>query len=185
MYEASELRNGHFIENNGKLLRVLNYHHNKTGRGGAVIKIKVKDVLSGSITEMTIRPGEKFKPADISRQKYQFLYADGEAYHFMNTADYNQIVLGPAVLDESVNFLTENLEVYLIFWGEKAIGVDLPSSLTLKVTFTEPGVKGDTVSGATKLAKLETGYQLKVPLFVNNGTLIKVSTETGEYLERA
>ncbi|MBU0581137.1 MAG: elongation factor P [Candidatus Margulisbacteria bacterium] len=185
MYEAGELRNGHFIEDQNKLLRVLNYHHNKTGRGGAVIKVKVKDVISGAITEMSCRPGDKFKPADISRQKFQFLYHEGDEYHFMNMNDFNQIILNKSVLDESINFLIENLELYIIFWGEKAIGIDLPSSLNLKIDYTEPGLKGDTVSGATKIAKLETGYELKVPLFVNTGDVVKVDTREGKYLERA
>lgn len=185
MYDAKELRNGHFIDHDKKLLRVLNYHHNKTARGGAIIKIKVKDVINGTISELTARPGDKFKPADISRLKFQFLYHESDSYHFMNMNDYNQIILNKSDLDESINFLTENLELYIIFWGEKAIGVDLPTSLNLKVAYTEPGIKGDTVSGAKKIAKLETGYEIQVPLFVNTDELIKVDTRTGEYLERA
>ncbi|MFC1517255.1 elongation factor P [Candidatus Margulisiibacteriota bacterium] len=185
MYDASELRNGHFIEDKGKLLQVLNYHHNKTARGSAVIKLKVKDVVNGSITDLSARPGDKFKPGDISRNKYQYLYHEGEEYHFMNLNDYNQVILGKDIIGETTHFLTENLECYIVFWGEKAVGISLPTSLNMKVAYTEPGIKGDTVSGATKIAKLETGYEVKVPLFVNTDDLIKVNTSSGEYLERA
>lgn len=185
MYDASDLRNGHFIEDKGKLLQVLNYHHNKTARGSAVIKLKVKDVVNGATTELTARPGDKFKPGDITRDKYQYLYHEGDVYHFMNLKDYNQVTLTEDVLGDTVHFLTENLECYIVFWGEKAVGIGLPPSLNMKIAYTEPGIKGDTVSGAKKVAKLETGYELQVPLFVNTGDMIKINTTSGEYLERA
>jgi elongation factor P len=185
MYDASDLRNGHVFEDEGKLLRVLNYHHNKTGRGGAVIKLKVKDVLSGAITEKSCRPGDKFKPGNVERQKFQFLYREGDDFHFMNLNDFNQISVPLDTIDDAANYLTENLEIHLSFWQEKPIGVDLPPSLNLKVEYTEPGIKGDTVSGATKVAKMETGFEIKVPLFIEIDNILKVDTRTGEYLERA
>jgi len=184
MKSSNEVRSGDLIEIDGNLVSVLNYHHNKTGRGGAVIKLKIKNLGNNSITEYTCRPGEKFKEADVEKIKSQYQYQDGEMNFFMNMNTYEQISIHSDDLGEASDYLVEDVEVFISFWNSTPVGVQLPAAVDLKVAATEPGVKGDTVSGATKPAKMETGININVPLFVEEGKVIKVDTRTGDYLER-
>ena len=185
MYQSNELRNGHMIELNGDLLKVLEYHHNKTGRGGAVIKIKTKNVNIGAITEYTCRPGEKFKKADVENVKATYSYKDDDNYYFMNTVTYETVSIPVGAIEYEAKFLIENEEVFLLVWNANPVSVQLNPSVFLEVTETEPGVKGDTVTTSLKPAVLETGLKTNVPLFINVGDKIKVDTRSGEYLERA
>jgi len=184
MKSSNEVRAGDLIEIDGNLVSVLNYHHNKTGRGGAVIKLKIKNLNNNSITEYTCRPGEKFKEAEVEKIRSQYQYQDGDMFYFMDTNNYEQIPVHQDDLGEAVNYLAEDVEVFISFWNSSPVAVQLPPSVDLKVTETEPGVKGDTVSGATKPAKMETGITINVPLFVEEGEIIKVDTRNGDYLER-
>ncbi len=164
---------------------MVNYHHNKTGRGGAVIKIKAKNMDSGAITEKTFRPGDKVKAAHIETQNVQFLYRNGDMAVFMNVKDYEQIELGEDVLGDTKYYLAENAEFLLNIYKEKVIAVTPPVNMVMTIAQTDPGVRGDTVSNVTKPATTETGLTLQVPLFINQGQKIKVDTRTGEYVERA
>jgi elongation factor P len=184
MKSSNEVRSGDLIEIDGNLVSVLNYHHNKTGRGGAVIKLKIKNLNNNSITEYTCRPGEKFKEADVEKIRSQFQYQDGDMSFFMDMNTYEQIAIHQDDLGDASDYLAEDVEVFISFWNSAPVSVQLPPSVDLKVAETEPGVKGDTVSGATKPAKMETGITINVPLFVEEGEVIKVDTRNGEYLER-
>lgn len=182
---ASELRPGKTIDMDGKLYSVLDYNHNKTGRGGAVIKVKIKNLDSGAITEKTFRPSDKLEDARIETRKMQYLYLDGDRYIFMDLESFDQIEVPDDIIGDAVDFIIENMEIDLQVYKEKIIGVSLPISLVLKVVETDPGFKGDTVNNVTKPAKLETGLTVQVPVFVKEGSSIKVDTRTRTYIERA
>lgn len=184
MKSSNEVRSGDLIEIDGNLVSVLNYHHNKTGRGGAVIKLKIKNLNNNSITEYTCRPGEKFKEADVEKIRSQYQYQDDEMYYFMDTNTYEQIPIHKEDLGDVIDYLVEDVEVFISFWNSAPVAVQLPPSVDMKVAETEPGVKGDTVSGATKTAKMETGITINVPLFIEQDEIIKIDTRNGEYLER-
>ena len=164
---------------------VVNYHHNKTGRGGAVIKLKVKNIDNGSITEKSYRPGDKVIPVSIEAIDMQYLYKNGDLYVFMNTETFEQIDVNDDVMLDAKRYLVDNAIFSVHFYKEKVIGVYPPITMILTVVDTEPGVRGDTVSAPSKPAKLETGITVQVPLFVNAGQKIKVDTRTDEYVERA
>ena len=182
---ASEIRPGKAIELDGELFNVIEYNHNKTGRNGAVIKVKVRNMSTGSTTEKLFRPGEKVQDAHIEARRMQYLYKDDNQYTFMDLQNFEQITVDSANLGEAVNFIIENNEVDLQFYKEKVVGVYLPFNVTLKVIKTEPVLKGDTVTNVTKPATLETGLVVQVPIFVNEGSLIKVDTREHCYIERA
>jgi elongation factor P len=167
------------------LFKVVDFQHVKPGKGGAFVRTKLKNVRNGAVVDRTYRADEKLEQAIIEKREMQFLYRDGEDYVFMDTGTYDQHHLAPVVLGDAKGFLKESDNAIIQRYGEEVVGVDLPASVELIVSETEPGVQGDTVSGARKPATLETGHTLQVPLFVNQGDKIKVDTRSGEYLTRA
>lgn len=183
MYSTNDFRNGLKILLDGKPYEITYFQHVKPGKGGAFVRTKIRNLRDGSVIERTFRSGEKIDKPDISDVEMQFLYSDGD-YHFMDTETFEQIALSEKVLGDSKYYLTENMMVKILMMGGEVLNIDLPSFVNLKITYCEPGVKGDTVTGATKPAKLETGATVQVPLFVNEGELIKIDTRTGEYIER-
>ena len=182
---TGDLRRGVTIELNDKLYAVLSYEHVKMGRGSAQVRMKLRDVRSGAIIEHTVQAGTRFDRARVERRDMQYLYSDGDLYHFMNTETFDQIPVDAAKVGEAARFLTENATCELALYGEEVIAVELPGSVALRVASTEPGVKGDTAQGGAKPATLETGLVVSVPRFIGEGETIRVNTETGEYIERA
>lgn len=184
MIETNDFRVGTVFEMDGKLLSIVNVEHIKLARAGAVIKAKLRNVRDGSMFEQSFRSGDKYKVARIEKSEASFLYNDGDIYHFMDSATYEQTALNRAVLEDAVPFLKEGNPVHLLRYEDSLIGVELPITVELAVADTEPGHRGDTVSGATKPARLETGASIQVPLFVSTGDVVKVDTRTGTYMER-
>jgi len=181
---TGELKKGATIELDGKLLAIMDYSHIKMGRGSAQVRIKLRDVRSGSITEQTFQAGTKFARARVERREMQYLYNDGQFYNFMNTESFEQIPIGADKVGDADKYLKENDVVEVVLFGEEVIGVELPITVELTVTDTEPGFKGDTATGGTKPATMETGLVVNVPLFVEPGAKIKVNTDSGAYVER-
>jgi elongation factor P len=184
LISTGELKKGATIELDGKLFSILDYSHIKTGRGSAQVRIRLRDVRSGSIIEQTFQAGTKFPRARVERREMQYLYNDDQFYYFMNTENYEQIPVSAEKVGDANKFLKENDNCELVLYGEEVIGVELPLSVELTVVETEPGFKGDTATGGTKPAKMETGLIVNVPLFVEEGTRIKVNTDSGAYIER-
>ncbi len=185
MISTNQFKNGMTIEIDGALYAIINFQHVKPGKGGAFVRTKLKNVKTGAVVDKTFRAGEKVEQARLESKKMQFLYNDQEMYHFMDLQNYDQIVLSKEQLAEALLYLKENIEVVVSMYEEKPIGVELPIFVELEVKETEPGVKGDTVSGGNKPATLETGAIVQVPLFINIGDVIKVDTRTGGYITRA
>ncbi|HZP56730.1 MAG TPA: elongation factor P [Dehalococcoidia bacterium] len=185
MISTGDMKRGATIELDGRVYQVMEFHHIKMGRGSAQMRMKLRDVRRGDIIERTFQAGEKWPRVRVERVPMQFSYADGDLFYFMNTETYDQVPLTRDQVGEAMNFLAENGTCDVLFLGEEAIGIELPSSVVLKIVECEPGVKGDTATGATKPAKMETGLVVNVPLFINEGERIKVNTSTGEYQERA
>lgn len=184
MISTGELRKGVVIELDEQLFNVLDYQHLKIGRGSAQVRMKLRNVRSGAISERTVQAGEKFTRARLEHRRVQYLYPDGNNYNFMDLDNYDQFALSPSQLGETVSYLKENIELEVLFYGEEPVGVDLPITVEFTVEHTEPGFRGDTATGGTKPARLETGLVVQVPLFVNTGDRIKVDSRTGSYLER-
>ena len=184
MIEAGDLRPGNTVERNGELLEVLDFAHIKMGRGTAIVRTKLRNVNTGSVTEETFRPEEKFGRARIDRNEAQYLYRDGESYVIMDNTTYDQFPLGAEVIGDAARWLKENDTVFLLQYDGRVLGVELPIAAELEVTYTEPGFKGDTATGGTKPATLETGAVVDVPLFVEQGQRIRVDTRSGRYMER-
>jgi elongation factor P len=185
MVFAKDLRGGtHFVEN-GKIFRVLSYSIAKTAQAKAIVRVKAQNIETGSVLEKSFKSEDQVDSAFVENRTMEYLYKDPEGYHFMDQENYEQIFLSPELLGESAGFMKENMVVNVQFFEERPLGVELPTSVILKIVETEPGFKGDTVSGASKPAKLETGITINVPLFVEQDTYIKVDTRTGKYLERA
>ena len=182
---AFEVRPGNLLEYEGKLWRVLKKTHVKPGKGGAFVRTKIKNLISGRVLEETFRSGEKVGRPDLEEKNVQYLYLDSEGYCFMDNETYEQVFLSDEQVGDSKNYLQENINVSLLMYKGSPIGLDLPITVNLTVVETEPGVKGDTATGATKPAKLETGHVVNVPLFINEGDVLKIDTRTGDYLERA
>ncbi len=185
MYSTAEFRRGLKIEIDGKVYAIVEFQHVKPGKGGAFVRTKLKNLETGQVVEQTFRSGAKVDKPDFEEKYVQFLYQEGEQYVFMDNQTYDQVYVIEEYLGESKNFMYPNIEVQLSYFNGKPIGVELPVSVVLTVSQTEPGVKGDTATGATKTAILETGYSVQVPLFINEGDKLKIDTRTGEYLERA
>ena len=185
MISASDFRNGVTLEIDGQVCQVIEFQHVKPGKGAAFVRTKLKNVIGGGVTERTFRPTEKFPQAHIVSKEYQYLYKDGDLYNFMNTENYEQIALGEEVVGDSLKFVKENEMVKLDSYNGNVYAVEPPFFVELEVTETEPGVKGNTATGANKPATVETGAVLMVPLFVNIGDKLKIDTRTGEYLSRA
>ena len=169
----------------GQILSIVTVEHIKLARAGAVIKAKLRNVMTGSIFEQSFRSGDKFKTVRIDSHESTYLYADGNHHYFMDSRTYDQVPVDEDMLDDVLPFLKEGSEAFLQRYDDKLIGVELPIIVDLKVTQTDPGFKGDTVSGSTKSAKLETGATVQVPLFIQTGDVIRVDTRTRTYVERA
>jgi elongation factor P len=182
---TNDLRNGMTLNLPEGLFAVVEFQHVKPGKGGAFVRTKLKNQRTGAVIERTYRADEKLEQAIIDKREMQFLYRDGSDYVFMDTSSYEQLQVNTGLLGDSANYLKEGDDAVLQFFGTEIVGVDLPASVELTVSDTEPGLQGDRVSGARKPATLETGLVLQVPLFVNPGEKIKVDTRTGEYLTRA
>jgi len=184
MIEAGQLRPGSTIVRNGELFQVLSYDHVVLGRGRAIVRTKLKNLSSDSVTSETFRPEEKFSVARIERKEAQYLYRDGDAFVMMEAATFEQYPVADEIVGDAKNWLNEGNTVYLSMFDGRIIGVELPISVELEVTYTEPGFKGDTATGGTKPATVQSGATVDVPLFVNTGEHILVDTRTGRYLER-
>ncbi|MGD9394204.1 MAG: elongation factor P [Dehalococcoidia bacterium] len=184
MIDSGELKKGLTIELEGKLYQVMSYQHIKIGRGSAVVKMKLRDIVGGHTIERTFQASEKFNRARLESRIMQYLYNDGNAYYFMDEKTFEQIPLSSEQLGDALDYLKENDSVEVTSYQGKIIGVELPITVELEVTETGPGFKGDTATAGNKPAKLETGITIQVPLFINNGDVIKVDTRTGQYLER-
>lgn len=184
MITTGELKKGVSIELDNALYRIMEFNHIKMGRGSAQIRLKLRNLRTGAIVEKTVNAGERFPRARLDSATVQFLYADGDQYHFMNTATYESITIPASLIGDDAKFLKENMEVELQSYNEEPLSITLPPNVELRITYTEPGIKGDTASGGTKPATVETGAVVQVPLFVNNDELIRVDTRTGQYIER-
>lgn len=185
MITARQLKGGFVIEIEKRLYLVIAAQHIKPGKGGAFVRAKIKNLQSGSIIEKTLRPQDSFRQAFIEEKKMQYLYKDRSAYHLMNQATYEQLGVSKDLIGENSKFLKDGMEVTASFYRDSIIAVKLPSFVNLKVTYTEPGIKGDTAKGSSKPATLETGAAVRVPLFINTDAIVKIDTRTGEYAGRA
>ncbi|MDH3976423.1 MAG: elongation factor P [Deltaproteobacteria bacterium] len=184
MYSTPDFRKGLKVELDGTPYSIVDFQHVKPGKGGAFVRTKLKNLLTGGIIDKTFRAGEKVGKPDINQSNMQFLYSDGDGYHFMNVNTYDQVQVPEDEIGSDKDFLKENTIVEVLEYNGKVIGIDLPNFVSLKVVETEPGVKGDTATGATKPATVETGAEINVPLFINEGDFLKIDTRTGEYMER-
>ena len=185
MISAGDFRNGITLEIEGNVVQILEFQHVKPGKGAAFVRTKLKNIISGGVIEKTFRPTEKFPAARIDRVEMQYLYSDGDLWHFMNTETYDQIALNGDDIGDSLKFVKENDMVKVCSHNGKVFAVEPPMFVELEITDTEPGFKGDTATGATKPATVETGAVVYVPLFIEQGEVIKIDTRTGEYLSRA
>ena len=185
MISVTDLRNGTKVEMDAGLWECLDYQHQKIGRGGAKVVAKFRNLETGSIVERTFNAGEKLQDIFIDYRTLQYLFTDGDLYTFMDLETFEQPTLSRTQIGDAAKWLKENTEVTVDYYREKALKVTLPNVIELQITETDPGVKGDTVSGGSKPARLETGATVAVPLFIDQGTVIKVDTRTGEYLGRA
>lgn len=182
--DIGDLRKGAKLVIDGEPWTVTDYQFVKPGKGQALYKCKIKNMVTGALIDRTYRSGEKFEKADLEENRMQYLYTDGEEYHFMNTASYEQVALMRDQVGDAAAYLYENLDVDMLFFNGRPIGLTLPNFVVLKVEQSDPGIKGDTASNTTKPATMSTGYVLQVPLFVNEGEWIKIDTRTGDYVER-
>lgn len=184
MADTSDFRNGLIIKFKNDLFSIVEFQHVKPGKGGAFVRSTLKNLRTGRVLENTFRAGEKIEIVRIERRKYQYLYSDGDSLVCMDNQTYEQINIPKDIFSEGIKFLKESEEVEVVLNGSEIISVEIPIFINLKVVKTEPGFKGDTATGAMKPAKLETGAQINVPLFINEGDLLRVDTRTGEYGER-
>ena len=184
MIDVNELRNGVTFMLEGDLYKVLEYSHHKPGRGKATIRTKVRNLRSGAVLEKSFNSSDRVQDIRLDHHIVQFLYQDGELFHFMDTETYEQPALNASMLGETINYLTEGLEVKLTFYQEEALDIELPTAVDLKIEESELAIKGDTATGANKTVTTQTGLKVQVPLFVEAGDTIRVDTRTGNYLTR-
>ncbi|MDQ0725434.1 elongation factor P [Microbacterium sp. W4I20] len=184
MASTADIKNGVVLSIDGQLWNVIEFQHVKPGKGGAFVRTKLKNVVSGKVVDRTYNAGAKIEIENVDRRDFTYLYADGDSFVFMDTSDYDQITVSAATVGEAKNFLLENQPVTIALNNGNPLYIDLPASVILEVTYTEPGLQGDRSSAGTKPATVETGYEMQVPLFVETGTKIKVDTRTGDYLGR-
>ncbi len=184
MISAGDFRNGITLEIDGNVVQIIEFQHVKPGKGAAFVRTKLKNVINGGVVEKTFRPTEKFPQARIDRVDMQYLYEDGDLFNFMNMETYDQIAVDEATVGDSLKFVKENEVVKICSYNGSVFAIEAPLFVELEITETEPGFKGDTAQGATKPAIVETGAQVNVPLFVEQGDKIKIDTRTGEYLSR-
>lgn len=185
MISVNEFKNGLTIEVDGELWRVVEFQHVKPGKGSAFVRSKLKNLRTGAVQEKTSRAGEKVNQAQIDRKKMQYLYADGDNYVFMDTNTYEQLELPGSQIEEELKYMKENMVVSIIMFGTETLGVELPNTVDLEVKETEPGIKGDTSSGGSKPATMETGLVVQVPFFVSEGDVLTINTSDGTYISRA
>ncbi len=184
MYSTPDFRKGLKIEMNGEPFIMVEFQHVKPGKGGAFVRTTLKSLITGNVIDRTFRSGEKVDKPDLEEKEMQFLYESDGEFHFMDVETYEQLFLTAGQLGDARNYLQENVSVTVLLHNGKSIGVEVPIFVELEVTFTEPGVKGDTAAGATKPATLSTGMTVQAPLFVNEGDILKIDTRTGKYIER-
>ncbi len=184
MATTNDLKNGMVLVLDGNLWQVVEFQHVKPGKGPAFVRTKIRNVLTGKSVDKTFNAGVKVETATVDRRDMTYLYRDGEDYVFMDDTDYEQIPLGPAVVGDAANYLTDNQRAVVAFHNDQVLSVELPATVTLTITHTEPGLQGDRSSAGTKPATVETGYEVQVPLYMDEGTLIKVDTRSGEYAGR-
>jgi len=185
MISTSDFKNGLNILVEGEPYQIIWFQNHKPGKGGAVMRVKLRHLKKNCIIERTFKSGEKFETLKVTKQKKQFLYREGKNFNFMDMKTYEQINVPQEFLKETINFLKENLEVEAIYLENELIDIELPITMEMTIVETESGIKGDSVSNMTKMAKLETGANIRVPLFIKEGDKIKVNTKSGEYVERA
>lgn len=185
MVSAGDFKNGLTIEVEGQIYQIIEFQHVKPGKGAAFVRTKLKNIISGGVVERTFRPTEKFENAHIDRTEMQYLYSDSGMFYFMDTTTYDQITVSAEDAGDSMKFVKENEMVKICSYQGSVFSIEPPLTVELQITQTEPGFKGNTATGATKPAVVETGAQVLVPLFVEEGEMIKVDTRTGEYLSRA
>lgn len=184
MISTGEVKKGVIIELDGQLMKVLDWSHIKMARGSAQVRMKLLNVRKGDIVERTFQAGTRWPRARVEQRKVQYLYSDGDAFHFMDTETYDQFTVPAALLGDDARYLVENTEIFVSSHESEILGVDLPVTVDLRVTQTDPGFAGDTATGAKKSATVETGLVVQVPLFVNEGDLLRIDTRTGDYVTR-
>ena len=185
MVTAGDFRNGVTFEMDGNVYSIIEFQHVKPGKGAAFVRTKIRNVISGAVTEKTFNPNDKYPTAFIERKDMEYLNNDGDLYYFMDSETYEQLPISPNVLGDNFRFVKENMVCKVLSYKGNVFGIEPPNFVELQVTETEPGVKGDTATNVTKPATLETGAEIKVPIFINEGEMIRVDTRTGEYMERA
>lgn len=185
MITASEFRNGATFELDGQVFQVVEFQHVKPGKGAAFVRTKLKNVITGATVERTFNPTDKMDKAHIERKDMQYLYNDGDLFYFMDVETYEQLPINQSTIGDALKFVKENMICKILSHNGNVFGIEPPTFVELEVTQTDPGFKGDTATGATKPAMLETGASVKVPLFINQGDMVRIDTRTGEYLERA
>ncbi len=185
MVSAGDFRKGLTIEIDGQVWVIVDFQHVKPGKGAAFVRTKIKNVMTGSVLEKSFNPTEKFPKAMVEKKEMEYLYNDGELYHFMDTETYEQLPLNFDKVEEALPYMKENMVVSIKFFKGNAFSVEPPNFVVLEISETDPGFKGDTATSGNKPAVLETGAKVMVPLFINQGDMIKVDTRTGEYMERA
>jgi elongation factor P len=184
MATSNDIKNGTVIKENGQLWSVVEFQHVKPGKGGAFVRTKQKNVVSGKIIDKTYNAGAKIETANVDRRDFLYLYQDGADFVFMDTSDYDQLTVSGTVVGDAAKFMLENLQVQIALHEGEPLYLELPASVVLEVTYTEPGLQGDRSTGGTKPATVETGAEIQVPLFLETGTRVKVDTRTGDYLGR-
>ncbi|MEQ8201828.1 MAG: elongation factor P [Syntrophomonadaceae bacterium] len=184
MISVNDFKTGVTVELEGQVYQVVEFQHVKPGKGAAFVRAKLKNVKSGGVVEKTFRGGEKIRRAHLDKRGMQYLYMDGDDYVFMDNDNYEQLSIGRDEMGDGVKWLKENMNIMVLMYQNQIMGVEMPNFVELEVIDTEPGVKGDTATGATKSARLETGASVQVPLFINTGDRLRIDTRTGEYMER-
>lgn len=185
MISAGDFRNGVTFEMDGNVVSIIEFQHVKPGKGAAFVRTKIRNVITGSVVERTFNPNDKYPTAFVERKDMEYLYSDGDLYYFMDNETYEQIPVGASVLGDSFKFVKENMACKVLSYKGSVFGVEPPNFVELQITQTDPGFKGDTATNATKPAVLETGAEVKVPLFIDEGEMIQIDTRTGEYMGRA
>ena len=185
MVSAGDFRNGVTFEMDGNVLQIIEFQHVKPGKGAAFVRAKVRNVITGSVIERTFNPSEKFPTAFVERKEMEYSYNDGDLYYFMDPESYELVPINESELSDNFKFVKENMVCKILSYKGKVFGVEPPNFVELQVTQTDPGFKGDTATNTTKPATLETGAEVKVPLFIDEGEMIQIDTRTGEYMGRA
>ena len=184
MASTNDIKNGTVLDIDGQLWNVIEFQHVKPGKGGAFVRTKLKNIMTGKVVDKTYNAGTKIETENVDRRDYQYLYNDGSGFVFMDTSDYDQITVPSEIVGDAANFMLENQMATVAMNNGNPLYVELPASVVLEITYTEPGLQGDRSTGGTKPATVETGHQIQVPLFVETGTRVKVDTRTGDYLGR-